>query len=587
MAGFELLESRRLTGPNLFWNHPGAVIDLAVPAELDAAALGRLWATEARQRLRAVGWGQHQTHARTFTGGISLVLSAPVDALYAACELNEMALAAAQDRFRTGADRSAPAESEPAVSEIEQLRSTIAAEVNPPLLALKQAAEERGVAFLSDDEVASVGLGTGSVSWPVDALPDPSEVPWDDVHDVPVLVVTGTNGKTTTVRLLASIMRAAGLVAGSTSTDGITVGGDLVDAGDWSGPGGARAVARDRRVEIALLEAARGGLLRRGLGVVDANAAAVTNVAADHMGEFGVSDLDELADVKLVVTRAAEHGVVVLNADDEHLTAAVKRRAESGSGPLRITWCTLHPTRPEIQAHLARGGVVCTIDDSELVILEGRDRTQVTGLSDIPVCLGGAARHNVYNALTAAGLARAVGVSAEDIARGLAAIGGSADDNRGRGNFFRFGTTTALVDFAHNPHGLAALGHTVEQLPHARLLVAIGQAGDRDDHSIRALARAALEMGPDRILIKELDAYRRGRQPGEVPGLLEDELQRSGAAADLWAHAGSDTEAARMALAWAQEGDMLVLTVQSELAAVLALMADLDEAGWRAGAPLP
>ncbi|MEN8144334.1 MAG: Mur ligase family protein, partial [Gemmatimonadota bacterium] len=297
MAGFELLESRRLTGPNLFWDHPGVVIDVAVPDESDAAALGQLWEQEARLLLDAVGWDSQQTRVRSFRGGISLVLSAPVDALYAACEVNETALAAARDRFRTGAESSLPGQ-----AAVEQLLSTIAEEANPPLLALKQAAEQRGVAFLSDDEVASVGLGTGSASWPVDALPGPSEVPWDEIHDIPVLVVTGTNGKTTTVRLLASIARAAGLVAGSTSTDGITVDGTLVDAGDWSGPGGARVVARDRRIEIVLLEAARGGLLRRGLGVTRASAAAVTNVAEDHMGEFGVSDLDELADVKLVVT---------------------------------------------------------------------------------------------------------------------------------------------------------------------------------------------------------------------------------------------------------------------------------------------
>ncbi len=582
VADFELLESRRLTGPNLFWNHPGAVIDLAVPTESDAAALGRLWEEEARRRLHAVGWDEQRTRARTFTGGVSLVLSAPVDALYAACELNEMAFAAAQDRFHTGAEPSSPPE-----SELEQLLATIAEEVNPPLLALKHAAKKRDVAFLSDDDLASVGLGTGSMSWPVDALPDPSDVAWDEVHNVPVLVVTGTNGKTTTVRLLASIARAAGLVAGSTSTDGITIGAGFVDAGDWSGPGGARAVARDRRVEIVLLEAARGGLLRRGLGVVDADAAAITNVAEDHMGEFGVSDLDELADVKMVVTRAAERGAVVLNADDEHLTAAVKRRNEAGGDPLQITWCTLQPGRPEIQVHLAAGGLVCTVDGSELVILEGSERTHVSSLSEVPVCLSGAARHNVYNALTATGMARAVGISATDIASGLAAIGGSADDNRGRGNFFRFGTTTAVVDFAHNPHGLTALGHMVDQLPHGRLLVAIGQAGDRDDHAIRALARAALEMKPDRILIKELHPYRRGRQPGEVPGLLEDELRKSGASADSWARADSETEAARMALSWAQEGDMLVLTVQSEQDEIIAMMSDLERAGWRAGAPLP
>ncbi|MEN8144523.1 MAG: cyanophycin synthetase, partial [Gemmatimonadota bacterium] len=317
-----------------------------------------------------------------------------------------------------------------------------------------------------------------------------------------------------------------------------------------------------------------------------ASAAAVTNVAEDHMGEFGVSDLDELADVKLVVTRAAAHGTAVLNADDGQLTAALRRRAEVGAAPLQITWCTLRPDEPEIQSHLAAGGRVCTVDGAELVILEGSGRTLVASLGDIPVCLDGAARHNVYNAMTATGLATAVGISAKDIARGLAAIGGDAADNRGRGNFFRFGATTVLVDFAHNPHGLQALGHMVDQLPHARLLLSIGQAGDRDDQAIRTLARTALGMNPDHILIKGMEPYLRGREAGEVPRLLVDELERGGAMSDLWEYAGSETEAARMALAWAEDGDMLVLTVQSDQEGILQMMTELSEGGWRAGCDL-
>ena len=135
-----------------------------------------------------------------------------------------------------------------------------------------------------DDDRVSVGLGTGSLSWRTDEIPDPSTVDWSAVHDVPVLLVTGTNGKTTTVRLLGAIAAAASRVPGLTSTDRIEVGGDLVDAGDFSGPGGARTLLRDRRVEIAILETARGGMLRRGLAVDRADAALVTNIAADHLG---------------------------------------------------------------------------------------------------------------------------------------------------------------------------------------------------------------------------------------------------------------------------------------------------------------
>src|SRR5947209_5608164 len=187
-----------------------------------------------------------------------------------------------------------------------------------------------------------------AVGWPAEALPDPATVDWSAVHDVPVLMVTGTNGKTTTVRLLGAIAAAAGKVPGITSTDRIEVGGEVVDHGDYSGPGGARTLLRDRRVEIAILETARGGMLRRGLAVTGADAALVTNIAAGHPGEFGVLDLPSLAAAKLVIARAVKPGGrIVLNAADPELLAAAGRLAAP------VTWFRLHPANPRIQSHHA------------------------------------------------------------------------------------------------------------------------------------------------------------------------------------------------------------------------------------------
>ena len=213
MPSVELLDSRRLTGANLVSDVAGAVIDGRVDG-VDVARFLGAWRKRVDEALQAVGWPDEIHATRIFPGGITVFLSAPADALYAATEVNEWAWAAA------AADVGAGEPPETLDLAALRLRELIAEEENPALLSLQDAAAERGLAFLSDDDHASVGLGTGSRTWPVDALPRPEEVPWSELSDVPRVLVTGTNGKTTTVRMLAHIASAAGLRAGFTCTDG-------------------------------------------------------------------------------------------------------------------------------------------------------------------------------------------------------------------------------------------------------------------------------------------------------------------------------------------------------------------------------
>ena len=563
-----LLDSRRLTGPNLLWDREGAVLDVSLEPDAAEAAVAA-WRREARRLLDAVGWKDEGIAARRFPGGASLAVSAPVDALYAATEVNEEAWAAATTGLR-GESGPDPAEA------VERLRTAIARESKPALLALRAAAASRGVAFLSDDEQASVGLGTGSLTWFVDALPSPASVPWERVRDVPVALVTGTNGKTTAVRLLAAMARAAGLVAGLTSTDVISVEGEVIDRGDYSGPGGARTLLRDRRVELAVLETARGGILRRGLAVRRADAALVTNVAADHLGDFGIGDLDALADAKMVVTRVVgPGGRVVLNADDPRLVARAGRTAAP------VVWFSLDPERSPA-CRLAAGESAWVLHGEALERWQSGGRQHMAHVDDIPITFGGAARHNVANALAALALAEALGLPQKAMLRGLRDVRGTAEDNPGRGNLYELGGVTILLDYAHNPHGVAAVLGIASSLPARRRLILLGQAGDRDEESIRDLARAAWGLAPDRVVIKELPEMLRGRELGDVPALLEDELRRLGASDDVIARAANELDAVEQALAWARSGDLLVLLVHTQRAEVLALLEKLREGGWEA-----
>ena len=554
----KLLESRRLTGPNLLLDRPGAVIEVALePAEAEAAVAA--WREQARRILEAVGWTGEETAARLFPGGASLAISAPFDALYAATEVNEWAWAAAEASFGGEVPDIAVGR--------DALRQAIAQETNPALLALRAAAAARGVAFLSDSRFASVGLGTGSLTWPVEELPQPESVDWSAVHDVPVLLVTGTNGKTTTVRLVAAMVNAAGKVPGLTSTDRIEVGGEVIERGDFSGPEGARTVLRDRRVEIAVLETARGGILRRGVVIPRADAALVTNIAADHLGDYGIHDLASLTAAKLVIARVVRpDGRVVLNADDPELVAA------AGGMTAPVVWFTFDPGNPVVADHVAAGGEAVYVEDGALVLHREGERTAVIRVEEIPITFGGAARYNVANALAAIGLAAAAGLPVAAMADGLRRMQSTPEDNPGRANLFKWYGSRILVDYAHNPHGIKALLDIAQALPAKRRLIILGQAGDRSDEAIRDLARAAWELRPDHIMVKELPEMLRGRQPGEIPVLLEDELLRLGVPAANLERAASELEAVKKALAWARPGDLLVLLVHKHRDEVLRLL---------------
>ncbi len=569
-----ITDSRRLTGPNLLCDRPGAILDVSIPPGEEARAV-EAWRDAARRILDAVGWGQEHQYSRTFPGGASLVLTAPIDALYAATEVNEWAWEAAEATLTGGTP--------PSVAEAaRRLSEAIDRERNPRLPAIAEAAAAHGVACLWDEHAVSVGLGSGSIAWPTADLPDVDAIPWERVRDVPLALVTGCNGKTTTVRLVAAMIEAGGYVPGITSTDGVRVGRETIDQGDWAGPGGARMMLRDTRVERAVLEAARGGILRRGLAVRRAEVALVTNIAEDHLGEFGIHDLHSLAEVKLVVARVVDHhGRVVLNADDPALRSTVAALAAP------ITWFTLDGGLPFMQAHVARGGDAVYARGGGVVLnLAGTARI-VERIDRIPITLGGAARYNVANVLGAVGVAAGLGLSLEVMAAALRSFQPSSEDNPGRLNMFDLGGVRVILDFAHNPHGIAAVVEMAARLPAARRLILIGQAGDRDDDSIRALARAAWAAAPDRIVIKELAKHLRGRGPGEVPALLVDEFVKLGAPRERLVVADSEMLGVREALAWARDGDLLLLPVQGDRDATLRLLRQLEEIGWQPGDDLP
>ena len=569
MAGLKLvrIDSRRITGVQRTLPGPGAIIDVTGPAPQVEEAL-RWWRIHLKKILTAIGrtdprWTKAEIESRIVPGGASLGFTAPIDALYAACEVNEWAWNAACSEL-DGED------CEGFAAAVDRLSKVIAEEVNPLLIALEEEAARRGLPFISDDDEVSVGLGARSRTWPVGEIPPLTEIPWDELGTIPVVAVTGTNGKTTTIRLLASIARAAGQVAGFTSTDGVFVDGELLDAGDYSGPGGARMVVRDRRVEFALLESARGGLLRRGLPLAPgtATAIAVTNVAADHLGEFGVHDVDAIAETKLVLAQlpdASAPASIVLNADDPRLFAA--GRARPGE---TVVWFSLRGRESYLQHHIDAGFLAATLEEDTLTLWIDGEAHAIARVDELPVTFGGIASHNVANALVAAALAHRAGIEFTAIAAGLRAFESTPENSPGRGNWFEKNGTKIYVDFAHNPHGFEAMVAMAGRLEYRRLGITLGQAGDRDDDSIRELARIACQLEPEKIVIKEMPIYLRGREPGEIPAMIEEELHALGVPQERISHAPSEGEAVAELRAWAEPGDLLLLPLHAERDEIIA-----------------
>lgn len=560
--GLVLDGCRRLLGPNLYSDRPGAVGDGLAPGADRDRMLG-LWQDHARVLLDALG--QHpEILLRRFDGGASLFFAAPVDQLLTAAYVIEAA-------WYYTASEILGREAWPLPRMIDELRRIAAVESNPTLVQLVDEAGSRGIDRLLDDDAITLGHGSGSRTWAFDALPRQPD--WDALHNVPLALVTGTNGKTTTTRLIAAMGQAAGNVSGLSSTDFVRVGNDILDKGDYSGPAGARLLLRDPRLELGVLEVARGGILRRGLPVTRAKAAVVTNVAADHLGQYGINTVAELAQAKLAIRRGlAPGGALILNAGDEML------RDLAAGLDLSPVWFSLDPSRGELRSARASGRACGWLEDGVLRLSDGAAETALIAASDVPLTLGGAARYSIENALAAALAARALGLPDSAIRQVLSTFRSDPRDNPGRANEFAVNGARVFVDFAHNPHSIAAVTSALGALPARRRFILLSHAGDRSDADIHALVDGAFALAPDVVVAAENPKYLRGRAPGEVSGLLRQASLENGLSPDHVLLAESPADGAGKILRMVGPGDLALLLVHDERAKIFDMLAGAETA---------
>ena len=538
-----VVELRVLDGPNLFFHRPAVKLTLAVPAWLEmtedrfARALdrvgsnGRSGRPGSEQRRRAVGrMASTITRRLAAASGVRLAVRARPG------PEAEQIVVAFPWRHRAAA---------------EALGREVARTLEV-LLDLRRSPHKL---------IEEVGRKLAAV--------EPGEEPAVPEPAIPVISVTGTNGKTTTVRLLAHIARTAGMRVAYSSTDGVYVDGELVEEGDYSGFGGA-ATALAAEPEIAVLETARGGILLRGIGVSHNDVAVVTNVSEDHLGLHGIDTIDQLAEVKATVTKITRpEGWDVLNADDPRVLAM--RRGATGQ-----TWlCSLQAGHPAVRDVVADGGRGMTVLDGWMTMLDGSDARPIVPVVDVPVTIAGISSHNVSNAMQAAAAALGAGLPERAVVRGLRTFILDPERNPGRANLFIIDGRIVLIDYAHNEAGMIGLIELCHGLRRAgrEVWLAICTAGDRTDKILHDFAYRAAR-GADHIAVAELLPYLRGRDRADVVDRLAAGARDGGAEEiDVFP---DELAALKHMLRSSHRGDVVAVTA---LAMRFEIFAWLEEAG--------
>jgi cyanophycin synthetase len=556
-------ELRILDGPNLYFTRPAVKLTLSVPGWLEAPPER---VAEAARRLQLPGADADRTPVAIRPGSAGTDQRRRFVARLAAHVVRALATATGTNLAVRG--RPGPEPRQVVVAfpwrrrgAAEAFGSRVA-----PLLGAALATRRSRARLL---EEARTGLDDVEPGPPPN-VPDPS---------IPVISVTGTNGKTTIVRLLAQLARSAGKTVAFSSTDGVYLDDQLVEAGDYSGFGGAGMAISQPGVEVAVLETARGGILLRGIGTRHNDVAVVTNVSADHLDLHGIRTLDQLAEVKATITRITRpEGWDVLNADDPRVLAM--RRGIRG----RPWLFSLDHEHPALRAAVEEGGRATTVVDGWMVVLEGGGSSQpLLPLVDVPVTLAGISSHNIQNAMAAASAALGIGLPRDAVVAGLRTFVLDPDRNPGRTNLFELDGRIVVIDYAHNEAGMAGLTQTCSGLrpPGGEVWLAFSAAGDRSNAILHGMGYLAAR-GADHVAVTELPRYLRGREGADLVGRLLAGAE-DGGATEVPVFP-DEVRALEWMLRVSRPGDLVVLTSLGQRPEIFALLeaagATRVGAGW-------
>ncbi len=553
----DALAIRVLAGANVFFSGVGAIMEVVSHSE-NKQEFADAYVAELRSVLDALGWDDVPIHKRVYSRGIIVAFPTEYDLAYAGCKILGVTFDIIQAKF----NNLEPLDFE---EEVDYLKYVISRERYITLRNIYKEAEKRSLNVFLEDGTISIGSGKGAFIAKLDEIGF-NDVPWDKIYEIPSVMVTGTNGKTTTVRLTSFISKVAGKVVGYCSTDWVMIDGKIVSEGDLSGPKGNQIVLTNPNVDVAVLEVARGGLIKRGIATSSVNGAAVVNVSADHLGVNGIDTVEDLAQAKFLVHDGVKPGGhSVINLDDElsvQLLPKIRRGRAFVSQKL---------TEEEILKYLKEDDYACYVSDNAFYVYRNGEKIFIANVDDVDLTYKGLAKHNIENVMVAICLSLELGRTYKEIQNGLLAFVND-ENNQGRFNFFEVKNSKIIVDYGHNHASVETILKFAKSIasPSSKITVLLGFSGDRK-FLIRDIAQSVVEHGIDYVIIKQFHAYARGAAPGELAAMLRTSLLRRGFKEEhILATVDTEIEATNMVLAKVDEDNIFVMLCQEDIPGVIA-----------------
>lgn len=556
--------SSRLLGQSRFFSVAGAVIDISYKSD-DNQKIADLFVSELDSILSKLPIKDYELKTLVFPSGINVAIRYPYDLLMVACEILDWVWLEIVDHF----DKNLPVRHQKAKKLFGQM-----IEENQQIMLRKlyNKALTHKLNFFIHKDTIIIGSGVKQFRIKQNKVTKINDIPWKKIGNIPTVLITGTNGKTTTTRLTEFICRKAKIKSGYCSTDWVMINGRLVTEGDLSGPTGHQYVMMSPKVEVAILEAARGGIVKRGLMPNYATVATVTNIAYDHIGQNGIETLEDLANAKGVVYDAlADDGIAVINLDDSYIPQLdIKHRKAYLSTKL---------TEQEITKYLTDDNYVVYLDNGIITLQTKNVKYGLNKINEIPITVYGLAKYNYENVLHAAALSYAVGVSPEKIQFGLKKFGADDKSNFGRWNYYKSKQHGHLVvDIAHNPAGLEnilnlATGFRALHGLTGKLGLMYGNTADRRD-TIPEIVSIIMKYNVDQVVIKEFQESLRGSSLGEMPKVFYDELIKQGYPVEKIKVIPNELEAVGYILTDSSADDMYLLCSHELITQVSRLLRD-------------
>ncbi|MBX9597652.1 MAG: hypothetical protein K2X04_03640 [Burkholderiales bacterium] len=541
--------SSRLLGQNRFFSDAGAVIDVVLHGNIEEVS--ERYVNELSRLLAVLSIKDYAVKMITFSNGFNVAIRYPYDLLMVACEILDWVWYDIVDLIDDDI---------PIKFERSKRRFKTMIRENQQLLLRKvyTTARQKQVNFFVHKDLLILGSGIHQFRSKLNNITKLADIPWGKIADIPSVLITGTNGKTTTTRLTEFICRKAKLVSGYCSTDWVMVNNKLVAEGDLSGPSGHQFVLMHPKVELAILEVARGGIIKRGLLPNYATAATVTNIFHDHIGQNGIENLADLAAAKAIVYNGLKtDGIAIINLDDEHIRAFPLNNS-------RKAYLSTKLNAEEIQPFITMNNFVVYLDNQQIVIQTCNEVHRLNNITQIPITVHGLAQYNYENVLHATALTFALGLTPAQIMFGLAKFGADARSNFGRWNYYHSKVAGHLVvDIAHNLAGVRNILDLAQEFRklhglNGRLGLMYGNTADRRE-TIPEVVKIILEHKVDLLVIKEFQESLRGSVLGEMPELFRLELLRQGYPQVQLKVIPNELEATEYILAQAQPEDMYLL----------------------------